>query len=134
MEINITKFFTDADPLDYSASVAELGHNAGAITWRAACEDADNFGPMLDTPEKLQAMRDFARSSGGWDADEIAAWTDIELNALFVQWVAGDIREVPGMTPNSWDWDAYEALTQTGTVPSHMFRDDHGQIYFDLSE
>ena len=42
-------------------------------------------------------MRDFARSSGGWSADEIAAWPDEELNALFLQWVAGDTRECPAL-------------------------------------
>lgn len=90
MEINITQFYNTADPATYSASAAELGDNAGAVTWQAA-KDADFV--LLDSADKLQAMRAWARSSGGWNAAEIATWSDVELNALFIQLVSGDIRE-----------------------------------------
>ena len=40
MQINITRFFNEACPRDYSASAAEIGENAGADTWRAACDDS----------------------------------------------------------------------------------------------
>jgi hypothetical protein len=40
-------------------------------------------------------MRDFARSSGGWDSEEVAAWDAQEVNALFLQWIAGDCRQCP---------------------------------------
>jgi hypothetical protein len=42
-------------------------------------------------------MRDFARSSGGWNDEECAAWTPQEVNALFLQWVAGDVRQCPAI-------------------------------------
>lgn len=130
MEINITKFYNEACPKDYSASVAEIGQNAGASTWNAAKEDAPDYN-MLDTPEKLEAMRQFALSSGGWDAEEVAAWSDLELNALFIQWVSGDIRECL-----EWDcediWANYQEMSEAGKVPSNLFKGDDGQIYFYL--
>lgn len=132
MEINITKFFTEnAAPMDYSASVAEIGANAGRDTWEAAKDDAE-FLQFLDTAEKVDAFKSFVRDSGGWDQSEINAWSILELNALFIQWVAGDIRECL-----EWDvddvWANYEEMAQAGTVPSRLFKTDDGQVYFDLS-
>jgi len=91
MELNITRFCNEAAPMDYSASVAEIGANAGADTWRAACEDAPDWN-LLDTDDKRQAFRDHIRGFGAWDAAEIAAMTDLHLNALLIQFIAGDIR------------------------------------------
>lgn len=93
MEIEITAL-AENDLFPLSHSRAEGGENAGRNTWQASLEAAGET-PLLDTPEKLDAMRDFARSSGGWDAEEIAAWTPQEINALFMQWIAGDCRDCP---------------------------------------
>lgn len=122
MEINITQFYNDANPATYSASMAELGDNAGRITWN----NAMGAPALLDTPDKLEAMRAWAKSSGGWDDAEIAAWSDLELNALFIQLVSGDIREKEGMT-----WEEYQALSEAGTVSGALFEAD-GQIYYIL--
>jgi hypothetical protein len=93
MEINITSLLeTDQFPLSHS--IAEGGQDAGRETWQASLSAASET-PLLDTPEALEAMREFARSSGGWDAEEIATWSDQELNALFLQWIAGDCRQCP---------------------------------------
>lgn len=91
MEINITRFYNEAAPMDYSASVAEIGRNAGNDTWQAAVEDSPDYN-MLDTDDKRDAFRQHVRSFGAWSDEEIAAWTDIELNALFIQLVSGDMR------------------------------------------
>lgn len=107
MEINISAYY-DANPAMYSGSVAELGDNAGKITWNNAKESGYT---LLDTADKLEAMRKWALSSGGWNDEEIAAWTDVELNALFIQLVFGDIRE--------------------GNEDS-IFTADDGQIYYSL--
>lgn len=121
MNINITRFFFNECPRDYSASVAEIGANAGADTWRAAleCEPA-----MLATEEQLQALRDHVRGFGAWE--DIDAWTAQELNALFVQLVSGDMREddvSPGV-----DWEAYYRRDDTrGT----MFESD-GEVFYSL--
>lgn len=100
MEINITRFYNEAAPMDYSASVAEIGQDAGPSTWRAACEDAPDYN-MLDTDEKRDAFRTFVKGFGAWTDEEIAAWSDIELNALFIQLVSGDMRNNEG--DRIWD-------------------------------
>jgi hypothetical protein len=97
MEIDITRL-SDLDCFQLSHSRAEGGENAGRNTWNASKAQAAET-PLLDTEEKLQAMRDFARSSGGWTAEEIAEWSAEEVNALFLQWVAGDCREAGADSP-----------------------------------
>lgn len=130
MQINVTRFYNEAAPMDYSASVAEIGANAGPDTWQAAKDDAGDWN-MLDTDEKRQAFREWVKPFGAWDDDEIVAWSDVELNALFVQWVAGDIRECL-----EWDvddvWTNYQELAEAGQVPSNLWRDDQGQVFFSL--
>jgi hypothetical protein len=126
MEINITEFHNDANPAMYSASACELGDNAGAITWNAA-KDAD-FN-LLDNADKLDAMRAWAKSSGGWTEQEIAAWTDNELNALFIQLVSGDIREKGADT-----WAEYWERSEAGQVSGALFEGTDGAIYYYLGE
>lgn len=137
MELDITQFFATAAPRDYSASVAEIGASAGADTWRAACDDFEEY-PLLDTDEKREAFRAFVRASGGWEDTEIAAWCDAELNALCIQWVSGDMRNVPGikMGPgmNENDWRDVEDMQHKGTIPGRIFRGNDGKIYFNISE
>jgi hypothetical protein len=132
LSINITQFIADAVPQDYSASVAEIGENAGRYTWQAACEDSEDWN-FLDNDEKREAFRKFVQSSGGWSDEEIARWTDEELNALCIQWISGDIRECL-----EWDvddvWLHYQELSEAGRVPSSLYRDDDGQVYWTRGE
>jgi len=104
MEIDITDFYRNACPKDYSASVAEIGNNAGAYTWRAACDDSEDYF-MLDTDEKRIAFREYVRGFGAWSDDEIAAWSDAELNALFIQFVSGAMRYPESECPNIFEND-----------------------------
>lgn len=133
MEINITAFFNASAPMDYSASVAEIGASAGPDTWRAACDDSDDY-PILDTGEKRDAFRTFVRSSGGWSDAEIAAWSDAELNALCLQWIAGDMREPVGfeLGPDTTaeQWADYEAQANAGQCSGRIYRAADGQVYF----
>jgi hypothetical protein len=125
MEINITRIFTSGEysPMDYSASVAEIGNNAGKITWNNALESSEDYSP-LDTPEKLEAFRDHVEGFGAWSEEEIAAWNVTECNALFVQLVSGDIREA-GLDVDNPDWDEYEAN-------DNIFQGIDGEIYYYL--
>ena len=97
MEINITNLFYSLVYEDkasqLSASVLEMGNNAGRITWNNSKEEAKNCN-LLDTEEKKEAFRKFVEDSGGWTRDEIMRWNDIELEALLIKWIAGDIREL----------------------------------------
>lgn len=147
MEIEITSLL-ELDAFELSHSQAEGGSTAGRDTWNASKQAAQEH-VLLDTPEKLQAMRDFALSSGGWDEEEIATWPANELNALFLQWIAGDVRQCPSMEQaygpddprfsNAYrldeiDWEATEAMQEQGNCPSNLFRADDGRIYFYLGE
>jgi len=126
MEINITQFYNAADAEDYSASCAELGVNAGEITWNAALHADYN---LIDTDEKRDALRTWAKSTGGWDSEEIAAWSDNELNALFIQLVSGDIRGKGNLS-----WDEYQADAEAGLVSGALFEGIGGGIYYYLGE
>lgn len=127
MELNITNFFNNAAPMDYSASVAEIGRNAGADTWQAALDDSVDY-PLLSSDNEREEVRRYFKGFGAWSETEIAAWTDTELNALLIQFIAGSIRE-SGLTPDSStdEWSVYEA-DENG--PHDIFRAEDGQIYF----
>lgn len=128
MELNITKFYNETAPMDYSASVAEIGNNAGADTWRAACEDSPDH-MILDTDEKREAMREHVRGFGAWSDEEIDAWSDIELNALLLQMIAGDIREsILDDYPHAWA--EYYQQCEQGIASGDLFADDDGQVYY----
>ena len=135
MEINITAFFKNANPSAYSASIAERGDNAAAETWRAAIE-ATNEYPLLKTEElgawdeeKIAAFREYAAEFGAWDEEEIAKWTPTECNALLVQMISGDMREV-GMDAYDWDWIEYERGCEAGEFSSRIFGGDDGEVYY----
>jgi hypothetical protein len=138
MEFDITEFLRDECPRDYSASVAEIGANAGTYTWQAAMENSDPLRYMT-SPERIDAFRAFVLDSGGWDETECDAFTVTELEALFIQWVSGVLRE---MFSDSFDnrvdfsaltdeqWIAAERLAAEGAVSSGIFRGDDGRVYF----
>lgn len=90
-EVDITEFFTNEDAFEFSASIAERGLNAGPETWANALERAAHDA-LLETKPQLDAMRRWAKDTGAWERAEIAAWSDQEVNALFIQLVAGDMR------------------------------------------
>ena len=91
--VNITRFIAEECMRDYSASVAELGPNAGRYTWEACTENAPewNFIPA----DQLDYFREWLREWGAWDADEIAAMDVAHLQSMCLQWIAGDVRSVP---------------------------------------
>ncbi len=132
MDLNITHFFQTAAPMDYSASRAEIGDNAGPDTWRAACDDSEDY-MILDDTKKRMAFRSFVAQSGGWTDDEIVAWNSVELNALCIQWIAGDIREA-GIDTQNPDWEEYETGSNAGQYAGRISRGDNGQVYFYIGE
>ena len=130
MEINITDFFYTGQVHLYSASKVELGENAGKVTWNNSLAYA-NKHRMLDTEDQLEAFKQFVKDTGGWTQEEISHWTNHELNALFVQFVAGDIREA-GLDEHLPDWDAYYRAAGAGLVSSRMFKADDNQVFYDI--
>lgn len=130
MEINITDFFCTGQAHLYSASAAELGENAGKITWANALAYA-NKHRMLDTEDQLGAFTAFVKDTGGWTQEEISHWTNHELNALFVQFVAGDIRE-GGLSAPHQDWEQYEMDAMEGRVSSRFFKSEDNQVFYNI--
>lgn len=110
------------DPWNCCNSVANLGDQAGRLTWEASKQSAH----LLTLSEgQKEAFREFVRDSGGWEDEEIATWSDEELTALCVQWVSGDIREDFGDDvsddPTEWDWDAHREDRDAGRASGRLY-------------
>lgn len=131
MEINVTRLATEAELFGFSASRAERGANAGPETWANAKAEAAER-PIL-TDDQLPAFRDYVRGFGAWSDEGIDGWSPTECNALFVQMVAGDLREAEslcyGEGPGEIDWAEYERLAEAGTVPGRVYASD-SEIYY----
>lgn len=127
MEINITKFFMNAEPCNFSASAFELGDNAGKITWGNAKEAAKEYD-LLDSPEKVEAFKAHIKDFGAWSVEEINSWPHSELNALFIQCICGDMREDSlGSDMTDEEWLAYE---QDENKSGRIFKGTDGEIYY----
>lgn len=88
--IDVSKI-RDFDAELMSGSVAELGDQAGRLTWSNCLVTADAY-PLV-TDENREDIRDHFRGHGAWDAEEIAAWDDRELSAMVWQEAAAGWRE-----------------------------------------
>lgn len=136
-EIDITHLFAGDSafvPFDLSNNAATLGDNAGKLTWKASLETSAKI-PLLNSDERQDAFRDFVESSGGWPREDIDTWYDVELNALLLQWIAGDVREAFGDADFSeWDWADYEKRSERGQVSSRLFKSDDGRVFFSISQ
>jgi hypothetical protein len=130
VEIDVT-FLLDEDCGRFSGPIAELGDNAGRITWNNAMEAARS-GVITLTPEQIQELKDYFGEFGAWDDEERAAWTDVETIALLIQMVAGDLREIESQfwDDTKWciDWEAYEA-DDSGQIQHNLFFAD-GRVYY----
>ncbi len=132
MELDISRFWSAAAFRDYSASVAEIGADAGAATWGAANDDQADYPELLATDQQREAFRGFVRDSGGWTWEEIRAWSDAELRALLIQWISGDAREAfphartaADVTPEHWaEFEADDSACH------RLFRADDGRVFF----
>lgn len=122
MEIDITHFFKEADAFDFSASIAERGVNAGKETWANAKEEGEN-SPLLTTSDQIDALRSYVKDFGAWSPEEIAAWSDVECNALFIQLVSGDMREAGlDSEPDDDTWSEYERRAEQGNCSGNIYR------------
>ena len=129
MELNITKFFNETCARDYQASIAEIGWNAAKDTWSAAIEDSEDY--MFVTEDNKEEIQSHFRAYGAWTQEEIEAWSDIELNAILIQDIAGAMREFEELAVS--DWQEWEELCEKGIVSSRLFGGDlsvDGEIYF----
>lgn len=91
---DVSVMFAAIDPCYVSASRSELGDSVGQITWENALRIAKEHTRWLTSSleDACQGMRDWAKSTGAWEREEIAAWSAEECLALFVQNVASEMR------------------------------------------
>lgn len=114
MEIDVTSLVR-GDTWGFTGSVTTHGPNAGPNTWANAKREAADT-PLLKTDDELDAMRQWMKETGAWDKAERDAMSDVELNALFIQLVSGDICEMglDECEPDEFDWDAYRGRSDGG--------------------
>lgn len=125
--VDITDFLAQECMRDYSASVAEIGANAGAYTWQACTENAPDW--QFLKPENEDEFRAFLASAGAWDEAEIAS---MDLQAMCLQWIAADARECGADKPAP-DWQAIRADQENGRVPSSVYFQD-GRVYWECAQ
>ena len=132
MEIDITDFARKAELCELSASAAELGRNACQITWNNAKREAQSIQFIdADSRDEFEA---WIYEFGAWDRDEITAWSLEECNAILIQFIAGDLRELEALCPSDIDefsinWRKAEKLAERGTVGGRLAR-DNTRLYF----
>ena len=128
MEINITSLL-ETDLFPFSHSRAEGGQDAGRNTGNAAIEGPR---PLLSTPEETQAFKDWVADFGAWDEQERESWSENEVQALFLQFIAGDVRDTGADSLEDMDWQEYEDGCEAGQYSSNLFCTEDGQIFFSL--
>jgi len=130
MNIIISRLFKTIKPEYYSASCAELGENAGRITWENAMEACPR---LLKSSGQLSDFKKYMAGFGAWDDVEIAKWTSRECNALLLQLIAGDIREA-GVDTKNPNWNKYQVDSEAGIIHGNMYRGDDGQVYYYIGD
>lgn len=132
IELDITDAYRNMIPKELSASAAELGHCAWAITWIAALEYAEDYPNLLDTQEKVDAAREHFMAYGAWGENEILKWSKQELTASVFQDIGADIREsVLEKDPGNW-YDYYLDSAE-GFSRGRLF-EKGGRVFYYLGE
>lgn len=128
MEIKITHLVNRSDEMYYySASRAELGDGVGQITWQNAMDNCDSENPdadpiLLILPSEIEIAKNWFADFGAWDSEEIEAWDDQEVNALLLQFIAGDIREsLPELLD---DYEEYQKQAEAGQISGRIYKCD----------
>lgn len=130
VEINVTAMVEDEDHMPIlSGSRAELGDEAGAITWKNSVEYGRKH-PLLKTDDERDAARHHFRSYGAWSQEQIDAWSEDELQGIVCQDVAAAIREMEAFA----SFEEFQAASEAGRVSGRLSRGDDGQWFFYLGE
>ena len=80
-------------PMFAEFSPYDVCHGPGC--WQRATAVASNYADWLvsDLDEAAQGVRNWARETGGWEENEIAAWPVLDCLAMFVQIIAAELDE-----------------------------------------
>jgi hypothetical protein len=112
MELDVTPLFADKlESWTISNSVANLGDNAGQITWRNALAAAEEY--PLATEDNQEELRSYFKSFGAWEASEIYDWTLQVLSAVCWQMAAADCNE---------NWIDLEELPEESPEDSQIYQ------------
>lgn len=136
-ELDITAFFNSPDfrPSYYSSSCAELGHDAGYITWQNSVDRSEEIDLLL-TDDNREIFRQYIAGFGAWTDSEIKAWTNVELNALLIQMISGDIREA-GLNTVNPNWEDYAKGAESGQYSGRIYGGPlsvDGRIYYCIGD
>lgn len=118
MDLNVTAFVTAyADCMErFSSSIAESGlQNIGQITWRNALKAMDEPSNWLCAD--LDALVDHFADYGAWERAELESMSGLELNALLVQFVAGEYQQHAADENRVMEWE-------------RLFESDDGQWFY----
>lgn len=124
MEFDVS-FLLDEDCSLLSGSVAELGQDAGRITWQNCLELA--ISHPLATEDNREELESYFREYGAWTAEEIAAWSLQELSALCIQEAASNFREYENHCEA--DWDVYREKSESGSISGQLWPDESGRVF-----
>ena len=111
-----------------SGSQAELGPDAGGITWRNCLALAERLPLATDT--NRDDIRDHFREYGAWDSEEIDGWSDVELSAMVWQEAAAGFREFEDHCDS--DLEAYEKACSEGRISGRLHLTEDGKAYIYL--
>ena len=132
MQIDVTDFVRNANHRTISGSVAELGDCAALITWANAKKESHLY-PFLSDDTRVE-FEQWLLGFGAWSADETAEWSLPECNALLLQFISGDVRELRAwgvdVTGAAIDFTAWEALIEDGNAPGQLYPAADGRIYY----
>jgi len=118
MEIEITQFISKEEPKNYSNSIHNSGlQNIGEITW----DNAKKANHSFVTKDNRQIFIDYFNEFGAWD--DLDQWPLIELNALFVQMISGDIQEMES-------YDSFEEYEKSDQTSSSIFKTTDNKYFF----
>lgn len=101
--IDITRWWRHMTPAalrNISGSQAEHGEHAGQFTWGNALKSAAWVDPLTDAQQA--EAREYFGDYGAWEPEEIAAWPELHLRAMFLQETADSART----------WELHCATTQ----------------------
>lgn len=94
MTFKAAELFGNFDPCYLSGSAAELGDNAGQMTWRNCMARAkDTTALFRAAGVNYDELKAHFRSYGAWDDEEIEGWSKAGLRAMAIQEMAADYRE-----------------------------------------
>ena len=131
MEIDITQFITTEYPMDYSASVMEIGEHAGKYTWAAAKESTSDY--LFITDNNKEDYQEYLSHFGAWTNEEMDDWTLGDFTALLIQFISGDMREYSDAPIDDWDWADYEQQSREGQIAGNLFK-SKDKYFYSISE